>query len=297
MNLEVVARPELSRRTTLRLGGHALAEVSAECPEDLAELSETLKRLGGEPFVLGGGSNILAQDGELPLVLVKPVFRDRPRIVTENGAWAVVRAGAGLRLPGLLGWLASRGLSGLEGLTGIPGSLGGAVAMNAGSYDSEMAERINAVNVFIPGRGVVRLGPEGFEVGYRRFRPRGVEGFFLVTSVELRLDRDEAETVRGRMRDTYLRKKQSQPVLAHTAGCVFKNPATGISAGKLMDEAGLKGFRLGGMGFSGMHANFLVNHGQGTSAQALELLDMARERVRRASGYDLELEVRVCPCN
>ena len=99
------------------------------------------------------------------------------------------------------------------------------------------------------------------------------------------------------MQRTYRRKKGTQPVLAHTAGCVFRNPAPGVSAGRLLQEAGLKGFRLGGVGFSSLHANFLVNFGKGTAAEALELLAMARERVRRASGYDLELEVRLCPCN
>ena len=97
------------------------------------------------------------------------------------------------------------------------------------------------------------------------------------------------------MRDVYAKKQQSQPVTAWSAGCVFKNPAPDAPAGRLLDEVGLRGFRLGGMAFSAMHANFLINEGNGTFAQAMELIDMAREKVSQRFGHALEMEVRLWP--
>ena len=126
--------PWLAPRTTLRVGGTALAEIVLERLEDVPLLGERLRALGGTPLVLGAGSNILAQDGELPLVLVRPQLTHGPEIVGEAGGKVLVRAGAGVPLPRLLRFCAVHGLSGLEGLVGIPGSVGGAIAMNAGAH-------------------------------------------------------------------------------------------------------------------------------------------------------------------
>ena len=128
-----IPRPSLAERTTLRLGGTAIAELVLEDAADLAALSGRLRALGGSPLILGAGSNILARDGDLPLVLVRPRFMQGPDIVGEKDGKILVRVGAGVPLPRLLRFCVAQGLSGLEGLVGIPGSVGGAVAMNAGS--------------------------------------------------------------------------------------------------------------------------------------------------------------------
>jgi len=285
--------PLLRHRTTLKLGGRALAEVVVEHERDLDALGEQLRRLGGEALVLGEGSNILAADRDLPVVLVRIALPDQPRIVHDTRDAAVVFASAGMRLPRLLGWLCSRGLSGLEALTGIPGSLGGAVAMNAGSYGVDMAQVLDRILVWTAAQGAIWREPGQWRAGYR-FLDAKVEGRpVLMLGAELRLQRAPRNVVQAGMRRFYMQKKASQPVTMASAGCVFKNPASGQPAGRLLEQAGLRGRRLGNMIFSEHHANFLVNLGGGRSEHALELLDLARQRVADIFGLRLETEVKV----
>ncbi|WP_027369127.1 UDP-N-acetylmuramate dehydrogenase [Desulfocurvibacter africanus] len=294
MDLIIGKGPLLSERTTLRLGGRALAEISVGSEAGLDRLAGELARLGGRPLVLGWGSNLLAKDGELDLLLVRPQFEQGPEVVGEVQGKILVRCGAGVRLPLLLGWAARHGLSGLEGLAGIPGSVGGAVAMNAGSYGVSFCQAMTRARIWTPERGLVWLAPDGYDCAYRHFKPRhhGESGLFIVTEVELVLTSGTSEAVRSAMRANLARKKASQPITLATAGCVYKNPE-GNSAGRLLDQAGFRGRRLGGMGFSELHANFLANYGGGTAGQALELLEEAWAKVLDLFGVSLELEVKV----
>jgi UDP-N-acetylmuramate dehydrogenase len=290
--MRIVREPSLEERTTLRAGGSALAEASLAGERDWDELARFLERESGHPFVLGEGSNILAMEGKLPLVLIRAPG-GVARSVEEEGASVLVRVPAGLRLPGLLGWLVSQGLSGLEGLAGIPGSVGGAVAMNAGSFDCRMGDALRRVRLWTPRRGLFWIDGSTFSCGYRTFDPGVDERVWLVAEAELRLLRSGTEAVRARMRDCYRRKKRSQPILARTCGCVFKNPASDLSAGYLLDACGMRGASRGGMALSEQHANFLVNTGGGRASQGLELIREAQERVRAEHGLDLETEVRL----
>lgn len=293
MHLKVLPGPTLAERTTLRLGGPALAEVRIVSERGLDELPGRLEELGGRPMALGHGSNILAADGPLPVVLLRAPEGEAPETVFTSGDETVVRAGAGMGLPALLSWCARRGLSGLEGLAGIPGAMGGAVAMNAGSFGAEVGRVLERVLLYSPCCGLRWAGRDDVRLGYRFFAPRTVDVFFLVLAVELRLAKAEPEAVRAAMDAIWARKRASQPLAAASAGCVFKNPEGPAPAGKLLDDAGFKGRRLGGMAFSELHANFLVNLGGGTAAQAFELIQAAREAVAGRFGVDLELEVKV----
>lgn len=294
MAFEVKAGPFLADRTTLRLGGHALAEVVFDRPEEAERLAGTLAGIGGRPFILGGGSNILAGDGELPLAVVSPRIKGEPVILRERPAAEKirVRVGAGVKLQRLVAWLATQGLSGLGGLIGVPGTVGGAVAGNAGSYGDSLGEVLARVRVWSPETGLAWIGREGFSTAYRRFALAGVSGFFVVLEVELDCVVREPIEIRQEMVAHLAQKKASQPITAATAGCVFKNPP-GQSAWRLLAEAGFRGKRLGGVGFSEKHANFLVNFGGGTAEEAFSLIAAAREAVRERSGHELELEVRV----
>lgn len=286
--------PSLAERTTLRLGGRALAEALVTDDAALERLPETLRRLGGRPFVLGRGSNVLAREGELDLVLVRLRQEPRPLILAQDATGASVRTPAGMSLPRFLQWLAARGLCGLEGLSGVPGSVGGAVAMNAGSFGSETGRCLRRVQVLTKS-GLRWVEEDGFAVGYRSFTLHDSLEFLLITAAEFRLAAADSEKVKQRMNEHLQKKRQSQPITAWTAGCAFKNPAAEAPAGMLLEHAGLKGFSLGGMRFSAIHANFLENTGNGTSQQAFELIELARQRVAERFGYNLQLEVKLCP--
>uniref|UniRef100_I2Q538 UDP-N-acetylenolpyruvoylglucosamine reductase n=1 Tax=Desulfovibrio sp. U5L TaxID=596152 RepID=I2Q538_9BACT len=292
---EVLPGPVLAARTTLRLGGRALAEVVLRRPEDAGRLGEVLSGLGGRPLVLGGGSNILARDGELPLVVVSPRLTGEPEILHERFAGKVrVRVWGGVKLQRLVAWMATQGLCALVGLVGVPGTVGGAVAGNAGSYGDDMAGTLVRVLLWTPQGGVAWRGREEFSTGYRFFSPKGVDGLFVVLAAEFDCEVCEPIELRQRMIAHLGQKKASQPLTAATAGCVFKNPP-GQAAWRLLEAAGFRGKRQGNMAFSEKHANFLVNCGGATAREAFDLIEAAREAVRAQSGHELELEVRVAP--
>ncbi|WP_165078917.1 MULTISPECIES: UDP-N-acetylmuramate dehydrogenase [unclassified Desulfovibrio] len=294
-----IPAPRLAERTTLRLGGTAIAELVLETHEDAMAVPQHLARLGGEALFIGRGSNLLAGDGELPLVLVRPAFSDGPEIIGREGEKVLVRAGAGVPLPRLLRFCAENGLSGLEGLAGIPGSVGGAVAMNAGSFGVEACARVERL-VLASGGRIMEAGASSLRASYRNLAILDADGEemrdFLVLEAIFGLTPATKDGIAKRMRLNFFEKKSKQPVTAWSAGCAFKNPAPGIAAGKLLEEAGFRGRRLGGMAFSPMHANFLVHEGGGSAHAALTLLAEAREAVRRRFGHELVPEVRIVPC-
>lgn len=294
-----IPAPSLAERTTLRLGGRAIAELVLQSRDDVAALPEHLARLGGEPLFIGRGSNLLAGDGELPLVLVRPCFTHGPEVTGEEGDKVWVRAGAAVPLPRLLRFCASAGLGGLEGLCGIPGSVGGAVAMNAGSFGVETCARVVRLTIASGGQ-ILEVGPEALRPAYRHLAIVDRDGKeisdFLVLEAIFGLTRAPKGGIAQSMRFNFFEKKSKQPVTAWSAGCAFKNPAPGVAAGRLLELAGFRGRRLGGMAFSSMHANFLVHEGGGSAEAALTLLHEAQESVRRRFGHDLTPEVRIVPC-
>jgi len=294
MSLELIHEPRLAARTTLRLGGPALAEAVARTEADLDHLGRALPDLGGRPLALGAGSNILAADKAHALVLVRPANAEAPVIEQAADGSLLVRVGAGFGLPRLLGLCQRLGIAGLEGLTGIPGRVGGAVAMNAGSYGVVTGALLTRVRLWTAAGGLVWRDAADCVFGYRHFDSGLGAGFSLIWAAEFRLAKDEPAAVRARMEAVYAKKKAVQPVTAKSAGCVFKNPADhDMGAGKMLDLSGMRGKRLGGMAFSEMHANFLVNLGNGTATQALELMDFGKNAVRARFGVELQTEVVV----
>lgn len=287
--------PFLAPRTTLRVGGTAIAEIILERSEDLYLLPDRLKALGGTPLVLGAGSNILAQDGELPLVLIRPFFNDGPVIVGEHEGKVLVRAGAGVPMARLLRFCAVNGLSGLEGLVGIPGSVGGAVAMNAGSHGAETCKNIYNIQIFADNT-IERINGNALQYGYRTLKINGKKNDFIVLEATFGLTRTARDGICRCMRHNFFEKKSKQPVTAWSAGCVFKNPSPEMPAGRLLDQAGFKGKKMGGMAFSTLHANFMINEGKGSATAALALMQEAKEAVLERFGIALEPEVRIIPC-
>lgn len=292
-----VRNPSLSAITTLGLGGTCSLELTVSSRDDLAAMDDRIRELGLPVYVVGRGSNIFGLDGSHEAVLVRPAFTDGPAVLGDETAdgGVLVSCGAGISLPVLLAFLREKGLSGMEGLAGIPGTVGGAVAMNAGSFGTSTAESLDSVEIWSGGR-LVRLTPDACETGYRHFRPRGLAGSFLVVSAVFRLSRSTSQDVAAGMQHNFQMKKSRQPITARSAGCVFRNPACGVSAGALLERAGFRGCRKGSVALSEQHANFLVNLGGGTSAEALALLEEARTAVRAMAGVELDFEVRFLPC-
>jgi UDP-N-acetylmuramate dehydrogenase len=295
MGFKLQNGPLLKELTTLGLGGRALALATVGEEKHLEELPGAIERLGGRPFVIGKGSNLLVREGELDLVLIRMSGSGDPEVVYENGGSVRVRVPAGAALQRFLVWCVKRGFSGLESLAGIPGTVGGAVAMNAGSWGCETGDAAARVQLYGPCCGLRWMLKEDLVFEYRHFAPATVIGrddYFLVTSVEFDLTKSSEAEVGAAHKKWLEKKKSSQPVAAATAGCVFKNPDA-APAGKLLDDAGMKGFMHGGMAFSELHANFMVNLGNGTSEQALELIEIAKTAVKDRFGVELALEVQV----
>ena len=303
--LRTIAEPKLSELTSLHLGGPALAMLEIGSLRDAEDVPGQLERIGGrscEVRPLGGGSNILAQDGPLPAVLLTCAEAFEPEVRDagnggDAGDAVRVRVSAGTGLPELVSLCGHLGLSGMEGLAGVPGTVGGAIAGNAGARGQEMGLVLRQITVFSPEKGVHTLGRESFRAEYRRFSLlEEVAGYFVILEAELELQRSTPAAVRAVIRENIALKLKSQPLQVFSAGCLFRNPSPEESpypAGKLLDMAGFRGMRRGGMCFSQKHANFLVNEGNGSATAALELLEEARETVRQKFGVLLEPEVKI----
>lgn len=308
--MKIIDRPALAGLTTLRLGGTAIAEIRLDSLADCERLPEALSLAGGSAHVLGGGSNLLIHDGDLPITVIRPLMGSRdpegrpaePEVLGSedgpDGKYTLLRVGAGMRVPFLLSWTVKRGLAGLEGLVGVPGRVGGAIAMNAGSYGCSTAPLMRALTLFTPERGLHEIGPEGWKAAYRHFSLSEPCSWYMSASVVLAMKQDDPAKLRRIMQENFLKKKSGQPVHEHTAGCVFKNPE-GESAGRLLDAAGMKGRRRGALYFSEMHANFLAHDTKcgipGRSEDALSLIAEARAAVQERFGVSLEMEVKEWP--
>ncbi len=294
--MQIFFEPKLSEYTTLRLGGKAIAEVRLTELEDVEQLATKLKSLGGEIFVLGAGSNLLASDADLSLILLKPHFTFAPKLLKNERNKTWVQVGAGYRLPKFIAWCAKNSLSGLEGLSGIPGTIGGAIAMNAGSFGTETCPHLESITFYSPSTGIVKAKAEDFAYGYRKFsldKKFTIEKYFFIIDATFILTQAEMNGIKKKMVQDFFKKKSTQPVNAWSAGCVFKNPAPDKAAGMLIQLCGLKGKKQGGMEFSPVHANFLVNTGKGTSEEAFHLIEEAKEKVHNKFGLVLETEVKI----
>ena len=235
---------------------------------------------------LGGGSNLLVMDGELPFVVLQLVKGD-PELTLE-GNIATVDAAADLGRT--VTHCAKNNLGGMEGLIGVPGTVGGALRMNAGAYGMQIGSYVREVKVYRAAERKIetRQGEQiSFEYRHTSFAP---DDMMLAVKLELP-SKPYAEILQG-IRICNLKRRSSQPLGQKSAGCIFKNPPGG-SAGRMIDELGLKGFSHGDARVSERHANFFVNTGQASAADMLALIADVRERVQQAYGVTLENEVVV----
>jgi UDP-N-acetylmuramate dehydrogenase len=272
----------LAPLTTFRIGGPA--ELFVE-PENIGELAEAIANLerGGIPWrVLGGGSNLLVADRG-----VRGAVVSLARLSAVRRCDSILEVDAGARLIEVVRIAASAGLKGFENLAGIPGRVGGAVFGNAGSRYGAIGDLVVALDLMEKDGSLLRVVPEA---GFFRYRASEVKDRIVVRALLAGTEADP-RLLRAKVRELVRERKTSQPGWVGNAGCIFKNPP-GHAAGRLIDAAGCKGLRVGGVFVSQRHANFFENDGKGTASDVLKLVDAVCDRVRKAHGVELEMEVR-----
>jgi len=282
----IIRRNEpLARRTTLRVGGPADLYTEPASKEELGAVIRFCSEQKLRLLLLGRGSNLLVRDGGFRGVVI---CLAQPQFGLIEVAGEHLSCGAGARLKAVAVEAKRRGLAGFEFLEGIPGSVGGALRMNAGAMGEEMFKVVVSVRLMDEHGHVEERTRSEMEVQYRSCPMLKTR---IALGAVLRGHTDEPQVIAQRM-DAFSRKRWDSQPAAPSAGCIFKNPAT-IPAGKLVDELGLKGTRVGGAFVSAEHGNFIVNDGTATAQDVLELIEMIRNRARAQRGIDLETEVEI----
>jgi UDP-N-acetylmuramate dehydrogenase len=282
----IVRRDEpLAPHTWFQLGGPA--EYFAE-PRSLDELASLTKSCAEEELpvrLVGGGSNLLVRDEGVPGVVVR--LADAHFAQVEVRGRRVV-AGGGAKLGHVISTAVREGLAGLETLVGIPGTLGGALHSNAGSRGGDIGQWVQRATVMAHNGELFERHRDEIVFAYRHSSLDEL----VVLSAEFELDPDDPDQLTKRMQKQWIVKKAAQPLGHQSAGCIFKNPR-GMSAGMLIDQAGLKGTRIGGAEVSDRHANFIVAEPGATTQDVLRLIELVRSRVADRLGVELELQIEV----
>jgi UDP-N-acetylmuramate dehydrogenase len=284
---EIVRADEpLAPHVWFRLGGPAAYLARPRTLDQLLGLLRRCRDAGVTFRILGGGSNVLVRDEGVDALVVhleSPAFSD----VTARGN--VVEVGAAVPLTALISQSARSGLAGLESLTGIPGTVGGALRGNSSSRQAAIGQFVRRATV-IDASDEVQVR-ERDDLG---FADRGASlDEPVILSAEFELTPEDPEAVVRRMRRVWIVKKENQPYGHQSTGLVFKNVGTDISAGALIDQAGLKGTRYGGAEVSDRHANYIVAQPGASASDVLHLIDQIRQRVWQQFGYELELQLQV----
>lgn len=281
---DILTEEPMSRHTTFRIGGEAACFIRISSEEQLRKLIPYFENIGIEYFVLGRGSNLLVGDKGYPGVILQ--ISDACQQIEAEGNRLQVQAGAALSKVALFAM--ERGLEGLEFAAGIPGTVGGGVVMNAGAYGGEMKQVVESVRVLSSEGEILTLDNDTMEFGYRTSIIRNRN--FTVLSVTFQLREGNREEIRARIEDFQKRRMEKQPLNYPSAGSTFKRPE-GYFAGKLIMDAGLRGFQIGDARVSDKHCGFVVNVGKATARDVTDVIEEVQEKVRERFGVSLEREV------
>jgi UDP-N-acetylmuramate dehydrogenase len=283
LGVELRSSVPLSEKTSLGIGG-STDQLLLRKFETIPDVMHLLANENIPHRFLGGGTNVLIADGELPYVVLH-LPTSQPGMRVEGNA-AYVDAAADLG--GMVTFCAKRDLGGMEGLIGVPGSVGGALRMNAGAYGTQIGSHVREVELYRASTGkleTLRGDDIRFDYRHTSFAPDDV-----MLRVKLELPQKPFKEILAAIKTCNEKRRASQPLNQKSAGCIFKNPPGG-SAGRMIDELGLKGHRVGDAMVSDRHANFFVNVAHASCADMLRLIDEVRERVRVTYGVELENEV------
>ena len=275
----------MSRHTTFRVGGPADFFVTPKAKEEVRDVIRICKEAGMPYYIIGNGSNLLVSDAGYRGVIVQ-IYKEMNEVKVEGD---LVKAQAGALLSGIAAKALGAELSGFEFASGIPGTIGGACMMIAGAYGGEMKDVLESVTV-LTGKGkIIELGRNELELGYRTsvIAKKG----YIVLGAVLKLERGDGEKIKTYMDELKEKRVTKQPLEYPSAGSTFKRPE-GYFAGKLIEDAGLRGFQVGGAQVSEKHCGFVINRDHATAADIMELMRQVQIRVKENSGVDLEPEVK-----
>lgn len=281
----LIENEPMSRHTSFRIGGPADLYVSPD-EKILPQLLQDAKKESLPITIIGNGSNLLVGDGGIRGLVIE-IGKGMDSISIEDN---VMTVGAGTLLSKAASTAASKGLSGMEFAAGIPGSIGGAVVMNAGAYGGEMKDIIVDASVITKEGAIRTLSLEELDLSYRHSSI--IENEYIVIGARLKLHQEDEAKIRQVMDDLRDRRVEKQPLNFPSAGSTFKRPE-GYFAGKLIMDAGLRGYTVGGAQVSEKHCGFVVNKGGATASDVVKLMNYVKNKVMQEFGVELEPEVKM----
>ena len=286
-NVELRFDEPMSRHTSFRIGGPVAVMAFPKSGEELAEILKVSALMDIKPAILGAGTNVLAPDEGIDglVVCLKDCMGGMEQLDETT-----IRVAAGVTMTRAAMFAANLGLGGMEFAHGIPGTIGGGVYMNAGAYGGEIKDICTYVDVMDKEGNITRRTAEEMKFSYRHSVLEDEGG--IVLAAEFKLIPTSAEDVKAKMKELQAKRSASQPLDLPSAGSAFKRPVGGFAAA-LIDQAGLKGYTVGGAGISTKHAGFAVNVGGATAADVRNLLSQVSDIVFEKSGIRLEPEVRI----
>lgn len=275
----------MKKHTSFRVGGPVDVLVTPETFEQVREVIDLAKKNNIPYFVIGNGSNLLVKDGGVRGAIVKLCKLDKVSVEDE-----VITAQGGVLLSKVSSLAAKNSLTGFEFASGIPGSIGGALTMNAGAYNGEISQVIESALVIDKNGDMIRLSKEDLELGYRMSSI--MKHGYTVLEAVLKLQKGDSEKIYGRIQDLGRRRREKQPLEYPSAGSTFKRPE-GYFAAKLIEDSGLKGVHVGDAEVSQKHSGFIINKGNATAKDILNLIEIVQNTVKEKFNVDLHTEVMI----
>ncbi|WP_411678955.1 UDP-N-acetylmuramate dehydrogenase [Clostridium thailandense] len=282
-NIEIDAL--MKNHTSFKVGGPVDILVTPESFEQVVEVVKLCKVDNVPYFIIGNGTNLLVKDGGIRGVVVKLCKLDNVRVDDE-----IIIAQSGAQLKDVSDVAAENGLTGFEFACGIPGSIGGAAAMNAGAYNGEISNVIESAKIIDNNGNIVVINKEQLELGYRMSSI--LKNGYTVLEVTFKLNKGDQQKIVDRINDLNRRRSEKQPLEYPSAGSTFKRPE-GYFAAKLIEDTGLKGMSVGDAEVSTKHSGFIINKGNATAADVLNLIKLVQKRVKNKFDVDLYTEVRI----
>jgi len=293
-DVELKLDEPLKNHTTFKVGGPVRVMIFPENATGLTEVYRILNEFGITPFILGNGSNILASDAGLDIIIISTLKLNNIELIETNDisleSQVEITVEAGALLSNVAFTAYENGLSGLEFAHGIPGTMGGAVVMNAGAYSGEIKDVIIKSTAYNVKTGVYTLTAPEHEFAYRHSVFSKSDDIVLSTVIELQ--KANKDSIKRKMNELSVRRRESQPLELPSSGSTFKRPKEGYAAA-LIEQAGLKGYINGGAQVSEKHAGFIVNRGDATFTEIMAVIEHVREVVFKRFGIELEPEIKI----